>query len=140
MAALAGTEYQRRVMQGIREPAHGWWRWVSGYASGWDVYRLPAGERDGWPAICRKLCLSGVLSMVQTQTNLEVCSPDGIGGSSWNEASEQSNSMIVLWNIMVADMTRTPTLCQWPGPCFFFREGGSICKGGHVSSFEGGVH
>ena len=28
--------------------------------------------------------------------------------------------------------------CQWPGPCFFFREGGSIGKGGHVSSFEGG--
>ena len=34
-----------------------------------------------------------------------------------------------------------PPPCQWPGPCFFFREGGAICKGGHVSSFErGGVH
>ena len=34
-----------------------------------------------------------------------------------------------------------PPPCQWPGPCFFFREGGGgIGKGGHVSSFEGGVH
>ena len=35
-----------------------------------------------------------------------------------------------------------PPPCQWPGPCFFFREGGGgICKGGHVSSFKGGgVH
>ena len=32
----------------------------------------------------------------------------------------------------------TPPPCQWPRPCFFFREGGSIGKGGHVSSFEGG--
>ena len=31
-----------------------------------------------------------------------------------------------------------PPPCQWPGPCFFFREGGSIGKGGHVSSFERG--
>ena len=35
-----------------------------------------------------------------------------------------------------------PPPCQWPGPCFFFRGGGGggIGKGGHVSSFEGGVH
>ena len=31
-----------------------------------------------------------------------------------------------------------PPPCQWPGPCFFFREGGSMSKGGHVSAFEGG--
>ena len=31
-----------------------------------------------------------------------------------------------------------PPPCQWPGPCFFFRERGAICKGGHVSSFDEG--
>ena len=35
-------------------------------------------------------------------------------------------------------ITYHPPPCQWPGPCFFFREGGGISKGDDVSSFEGG--
>ena len=54
-----------------------------------------------------------------------------------------SNSVFDLWCNHASSSAEMrphipPPPCHWPGPCFFFREGGAICKGGHVSPFEGG--